>query len=60
MTEQDAIELAQDAGWERGAAAAPYSPPISWGICQSADDAFTSAYFRSLALSHPIVGDVNA
>jgi len=51
MNEQDAIALAEEVGWELGRKAGSYSPPISWGICPEADDAFIVSYFSALAYS---------
>lgn len=50
MNERDAIEWAEEVGWEAGCKAAPYSPPIAWGICPEADDAFITAYWHAIAM----------
>ena len=49
MNELDAIAWAQEAGWEAGSRAGPYSPPIAWGICPDADDAYITAYWAAFS-----------
>ena len=51
MNEQDAIDWAEEAGWEDGSRCAPYSPPLQWGICPEADEAFITAYWHGFALA---------
>ena len=49
MNEQDAVEYSEEVGWEAGLKASPYSPPIIWGVCPEADDAFMTAYWHAFA-----------
>lgn len=54
MNERDAVEWAEECGWAAGLCAGPYSPPIRWGICPDADDAFITAYWTALAYNRTI------
>lgn len=53
MTEADAVALAEEKGLADGRASAPFSPPITPGICKDADDAYLTAYTYALAYTSP-------
>ena len=54
MIEADAVAWAEEKGWKDGSVASAYSPPIRWGICPEADDAYISAYFNALGYDQPM------
>lgn len=49
MNGQDAVLWAEEKGLDDGASVASYSPPITFGICPEADDAYTKSYWYALA-----------
>lgn len=49
MTEADLVQMAEEKGWLDGSSLASYSPPVTWQICEDADDAYRSAYWHAVA-----------